>query len=89
MQAALWQDCSKAESFIWELSTYILVNHDVPALASFIWRIIIALSYIKGPEVNQWTEQQLDWLMRLQPADDNLTTYQQFVQKFCNCFMDL
>ena len=29
-------DCSKAESFIREFFTYLLVNHDVPALASFI-----------------------------------------------------
>ena len=26
--------------------------------------------------------------MALQPADDNLTTYQQFIQNFCNHFMD-
>ena len=29
-------DCSKAESFLKEFSTYLLVNHDIPALASFI-----------------------------------------------------
>ena len=29
-------DRSKAESFLREFSTYLLVNHDVPALASFI-----------------------------------------------------
>ena len=29
-------DHSKAESFLREFSTYLLVNHDVPALASFI-----------------------------------------------------
>ena len=29
-------DCSKAESFLQEFSTYLLVNHDVPALASYI-----------------------------------------------------
>ena len=34
-------------------------------------------------------EQQLKWLLTLQPADDNHTTYQQFVQNFQNCFMDL
>ena len=28
-------DCFKAESFIREFSTYLLVNHDIPALASF------------------------------------------------------
>ena len=45
-------DCSKAESFIREFSTYLLVNHDIPALASFIQRVTIALTCIKGPEVN-------------------------------------
>ena len=29
-------DCSKAEGFLREFSIYLLVNHDVPALASFI-----------------------------------------------------
>ena len=81
-------DCSKAESFLWEFSTYLLINHDVPALASFIKRIAIALTCIKGPEVNRWMQQQLEWLMTLQPADDNNTTYQQFIANFHACFMD-
>ena len=45
-------DHSKAKSFIREFSTYLLVNHDIPALASSIQRITIALTCIKGPEVN-------------------------------------
>ena len=81
-------DHSKAESFLREFSTYLLVNYDVPALASFIKRIAIALTCIKGPEVNQWMQQQLEWLMTLQPADDNNTMYQQFITNFRNCFMD-
>ena len=48
-------DCSKAESFLREFSTYLLANYDIPALASFIKRIAIALTCIKGPKVNQWT----------------------------------
>ena len=82
-------DHSKAESFLREFSTYLLVNHDVPALASFIWRIAIALTLIKGLEVSQWTEQQLEWLLTLQPADNNHATYQQFIQNFRNHYMDL
>ena len=81
-------DCSKAESFLREFSTYLLINYDVPALASFIKRIAITLTCIKGLEVNQWTQQQLEWLMTLQPMDDNNTMYQQFITNFCNCFMD-
>ena len=64
------------------------MNHDVPALAAFIQRITITLTCIKGPEVNRWTEQQLEWLLTLQPADNNNATYQQFMQNFQNHFMD-
>ena len=81
-------DHSKAESFLWEFSTYLLVNYNVPALTSFIKRIAIALTCIKGPEVNWWTQQQLEWLMTLQPADDNNNTYQQFITNFRAHFMD-
>ena len=81
-------DHSKAESFLWEFSTYLLVNYNVPALASFIKRIAITLTCIKGPEVNWWTQQQLEWLMTLQPVDDNNTMYQQFIMNFHNRFMD-
>ena len=45
-------DCSKAESFLREFSTYLLVNYNIPVLASFIKRITIVLTCIKGPEVN-------------------------------------
>ena len=81
-------DCLKAESFLREFSTYLLVNYNVPALTSFIKRIAITLTCIKGPEVNWWTQQQLEWLMTLQPADDTHATYQQFIANFCNQFMD-
>ena len=80
-------DCSKAESFLWEFSTYLLVNYDFPALASFIKRIAIALTCIKGPKVNWWMQQQLKWLMTLQPADDTNATYQQFIANFHTHFM--
>ena len=45
-------DHSKAESFLQEFSTYLLINYNVPALASFIKRIAITLTCIKGLEVN-------------------------------------
>ena len=55
-------DHSKAESFLREFSTYLLINYNIPALASFIKRIAIALTCIKGPKVNRWMQQQLEWL---------------------------
>ena len=81
-------DCLKAKSFLREFSTYLLIKYDIPALASFIKRITIALMCIKGPKVNRWTQQQLEWLMTLQPTDNNNTTYQQFITNFHARFMD-
>ena len=33
-------------------------------------------------------QQQLEWLMTLQPVDDNNAMYQQFIANFCAHFMD-
>ena len=88
LQTIFKGDHSKAESFLTEFSTYLLINYDVPALASFIKRITITFTCIKGPKVNQWMQQQLEWLMTLQPADNNNTMYQQFIANFHACFMD-
>jgi hypothetical protein len=50
--------------------------------------VAIALTCIKGTEVNWWTEQQLDWLSTLQPADDARAVWTTFVQNFENRFLD-
>jgi hypothetical protein len=81
-------DHAKAESFLCEIKTYFIINHDVPSLRLFIKRIAIALTCIKGPEVNRWTEQQLDWVETLQPADDRHASCDTFIQNFQTCFLD-
>src|SRR5580692_6824050 len=81
-------DRTKAESFLCEIKTYFIINHDVPSLRSFIKRIAIALTCIKGPEVNRWTEQQLDWVKTLQPVDDRRASWDTFVQNFQIRFLD-
>src|SRR5580692_4728305 len=81
-------DRAKAESFLREIKTYFIINHDVPSLRSFIKRIAIALTCIKGPEVNRWTEQQLDWVKTLQPVDDRRASWDTFVQNFQIRFLD-
>ena len=72
-------DRAKAESFLHKIKIYFIVNHDVPSLRSFIKRIAIALTCIKGPEVNRWTEQQLDWVETLQPANNRRALWDTFV----------
>jgi hypothetical protein len=81
-------DHTKAESFLCEIKTYFIINHNVPSLRSFIKQIAIALTCIKGPKVNRWMEQQLDWVETLQPVDNRCTSWDTFIQNFQMHFLD-
>ena len=55
-------DRAKADQFINELRHYFCVNATVPGLQSWICRVAIALTFIKGPTVDEWALNQGDWM---------------------------
>ena len=67
-------DRTKSEEFIELLKAYFRLNHQVPALRSFLTRIALALTLIQGPNVSKWTRTVGDWLDRLTPLDDEFDT---------------
>jgi Zinc knuckle len=82
-------DRTRAEAFLRELRIYMLANHGVPGFESPIRRIAIALTFIKGPQVDGWVEGILEGLDQLDPIQDNVEyTYTNFLQHFENNFMD-
>ena len=81
-------DRSKSEGFLNELRRYFLLNHQVPALQSYLTRIVLALTLIQGPLVEEWARNHTDWLERLTPLDDKLDTWRQFAQQFITTFTD-
>jgi hypothetical protein len=51
---------------------------------------VIALSFIKGPEVDGWVEGILNGVDQLHPINDNIEyTYLDFLQRFNDQFTDL
>jgi hypothetical protein len=50
------RDRTQAEAFIRELRLYMMANHGVLGFESPIRQIAIALTFIKGPQVDRWVE---------------------------------
>ena len=76
---------SEAESFIYEFAAYFMAHDDEPVLASPVTRAALTLSRVKGEEVDQWVDQQLQWL-ELQDQQD-LKVGNAFVEAFFKQFM--
>ena len=60
---------SKDEDFIYKFAAYFMAHNNEPVLASPVTRVVLTLSRVKGEEVDQWVDQQLQWL-KLQDWQD-------------------
>ena len=76
---------SKAEHFIYQFTTYFMAHDDELVLASPVTRVALTLSWVKGEEVDQWVDQQLQWL-ELQDWQD-LKVRSAFVEAFFEQFV--
>ena len=66
-----------------------MANQGVPGFESPIQRIAIALTFIKGPQVDGWVEGILEVLEQLHPINDNIEyTYLNFLTRFKSQFAD-
>ena len=76
-------DRTRADAFIRELRIYMMANQGVPGFESPIRRIAIALTFIKGPQVDGWVEGILEGLEQLHPIHDNIEyVYTNFLARF-------
>src|SRR6266851_5764636 len=82
-------DRTHADAFIHELQIYMMANQGVPRFESPIRRIAIALTFIKGPQVDGWVEGILEGLEQLHPLNDKIEyTYTNFLSRFESQFAD-
>ncbi len=66
-----------------------MANQGVPGFKSPIRQITIALTFIKGPQVNGWVEGILEGLEQLHPIANNIEyTYINFLARFEAQFVD-
>jgi hypothetical protein len=80
---------TKAEAFLRELRLYMMANQGVPGFESPIRHVAIALTFIKGPKVDEWVEAMLHATEQLHPIQDNVEyTYTDFLHLFQTQFTD-
>ena len=82
-------DREKADRFLSQLKCYYLANIGVSEFNSWIRKVVITCMYIQGPLVNKWVDRAVDWLLRLNPAIDNIEdVWDQFLDAFAEQFQD-
>ena len=57
-------DCPKAEAFILEWTIYLMLNEDTEVMSQAFSRTMLFLTFIKGPNVQEWVGLQGGWLGR-------------------------
>ena len=57
-------DRSKAEAFILEWTIYTMLNSETDVMSHASSRAMLFLTYIKGPNVQEWVGSQVGWLGR-------------------------
>ena len=78
---------SEAEHFIYQFAAYFMAHNEELLLASPVTRVALTLSQIKGEEVDQWIDQQLQWLELQDQQDPKVRSafvepfFEQFVPK--------
>ena len=69
------------DRFLADLITYIDLNSQNPALASFKTRVRMALSFMSGETIRHWRMQMLEWAHLVAMPDDQ-ALWDQFLAQF-------
>jgi Zinc knuckle/Retrotransposon gag protein len=77
----------RADDFIEELKAYIHLNQI--AMASYLKRLALALTLIKGPIMAAWTKDMGAFFDTLTPVNDIPDLWDQFLEEFAHQFQDL
>jgi Retrotransposon gag protein len=75
-------DRTESDKFLKEFKQWRLLNHDHIEMKQAYNRVLMALTYIKGPRVDDWQEARLDELINSNLVPDDKTLWTNFEQKF-------
>jgi hypothetical protein len=81
-------NCERADDFIEELKAYIRLNNNVGGMNSYLKRIALALTLIKGPLIASWTRDFGNFFDTRNVADDIPATWTAFLDEFAHQFQD-
>ena len=82
-------DRKKSSAFITDLEIYFRINRNKKDVRNFYSRTLIALSYIKGPKVVNWTRTQVDLIEKdvERWGEDDRDVWLEFVRRFKTAYI--
>jgi Retrotransposon gag protein len=81
-------DHTESNKFLKEFKQWRLLNRDHTEMKQAYNPVLMALTYIKGPRVNDWQEAQLKELVNSNLVPDDETLWMNFKQKFKDAYTD-
>ena len=81
-------DRSKADTFMNEVEKYLTLNDDVMGFKSPKKKVVLVLTFMQGPEVEEWTRGMLQWIQQIPDESNTEFVWHVFQRRFYRRFTD-
>ncbi len=79
---------SKADTFMNEVEKYLMLNDDVAGFKSPKKKVVLVLTFMQGPEVEEWTRGMLQWIQQITDESNTDDVWHIFQRRFYCRFTD-
>src|SRR6266446_1969372 len=79
---------SKADTFMNEVEKYLTLNDDVAGFKSPKKKVVLVLTFMQGPEVEEWTCGMLQWIQQIPDESNTEFVWHVFQRRFYRRFTD-
>ncbi len=79
---------SKADTFMNEVEKYLTLNYDVAGFNSPKKKVVLVLTFMQGPKVEEWTRGILQWVQQINNQSNTDNCWRIFQRRFYNRFTD-
>ncbi len=81
-------DRSTADTFMNEVEKYLTLNDDVAGFKSPKKKVVLVLTFMQGPEVEEWTRGMLQWIQQIPDESNTEFVWRIFQRRFYRRFTD-
>jgi len=75
---------SKVDTFMNEVEKYLALNYDVARFNSPKKKVVLVLTFMQGPEVEEWTRGMLQWIQQIDDQSNTDNIWRIFQRCFYN-----
>ncbi len=81
-------DRSKADTFMNEVEKYLTLNDNVAGFKSPKKKVVLVLTFMQGPKVEEWTHGMLQWIQQIPDESNTDFVWRVFQRRFYRWFTD-